>query len=234
MVCSFTTLMPSSLRKSDSIQAGPWLSLRVRANDQRTASAVTGSPLWKRAFSTRWKVHVLASGETSQRSASQGTISGGLPTYFTSASYSACCIIRIDQSYFTLGSMVGTSWRPAKTRIFLSPTRSKAGAVAAKSVVMRLRVSRPAVKDRRVFMSASDDGGRITYARDGLAPPRVRRRDRIAGDRRLDSRHRRRGQPLPGPAQHARALSTGRRGLADGSDGAGRRRPRCRGLQHGR
>ena len=86
MVCSFTTLMPSSLRKSDSIQAGPWFSLRVRANDQRTASAVTGSPLWKRAFFTRWNVQVFASGEASQRSASQGWTSGGLPTYFTSPS----------------------------------------------------------------------------------------------------------------------------------------------------
>ena len=86
MVCSFTTLMPSSLRKSDSIHAGPWLSLSVRANDQRTASAVTGSPLWKRAFLTRWNVHVFASAEVSQRSASHGWISGGLPTYLTSPS----------------------------------------------------------------------------------------------------------------------------------------------------
>ena len=86
MVCSFTTLMPSSLRKSDSIQAGPWLSLSVRAKDQRTASAVTGSPLWNFAVLARWNVHVLASGETSQRSASHGWISGGLPTYFTSPS----------------------------------------------------------------------------------------------------------------------------------------------------
>src|SRR5512134_469977 len=70
IVCSLTTLMPSSLRKSESIQAGPWLSLSVRANDQRTASAVTGSPLWKRALFARWNVQVRASGETSQRSAS--------------------------------------------------------------------------------------------------------------------------------------------------------------------
>src|SRR5919109_1019590 len=101
--------MPSSLRKSESIQAGPWLSLSVRANDHRTASAVTGSPVWNLACFARWKVQVLASGDTSQRSASHGTISGGLPTYFTSASYNACCIIRIDQSYLTLGSIVGTS-----------------------------------------------------------------------------------------------------------------------------
>src|SRR5687767_3160657 len=127
--------MAYSLRMSDSIHAGPWLSFSVRANDQRTASAVTGSPLWKRAFFTRWNVHVRASGDASQRSASHGTISGGLPTYFTSPSYSACCIIRIDQSYFTLGSMVGTSWRPAKTRIFRSPTRSKASAGATSDTV---------------------------------------------------------------------------------------------------
>ena len=36
--------------------------------------------------------------------------------------------MRIDQSYLTLGSIVGTSWRPANTRIFRSPTRSKAAA----------------------------------------------------------------------------------------------------------
>jgi len=78
--------MPSSLRKSESIHAGPWFSFSVRANDHRTASAVTGSPFWKRAFFARWNVHVRASGEASQRSASHGTISGGLPTYFTSAS----------------------------------------------------------------------------------------------------------------------------------------------------
>ena len=78
--------MPSSLRTSDSIQAGPAFSLSVRTKDQRTASAVTGSPVWNRAFRTRWKVQVRASGELSQRSASQGTISGGLPTYFTSVS----------------------------------------------------------------------------------------------------------------------------------------------------
>ena len=78
--------MPSSLRKSDSIHAGPWLSLSVRTNEKRTASAVTGSPLWNRAFLTRWKVHVFASGVLSHRSASQGTIWGGLPTYFTRAS----------------------------------------------------------------------------------------------------------------------------------------------------
>jgi hypothetical protein len=86
IVWSLTTLIPSSFRKSESIQAGPWLSLSVRANDQRTASAVTGSPLVNFACLARWNVHVLASGETSQRSASQGWISGGLPTYFTSAS----------------------------------------------------------------------------------------------------------------------------------------------------
>src|SRR3989454_6938504 len=185
MVCSFTTLMPSSLRKSDSIQAGPWLSLSVRANDQRTASAVTGSPLWKRAFFTRWNVQVRASGDISQRSASHGTISGGLPTYFTSASYSACCIIRIDQSYFTLGSIVGTSWRPAKTRIFRSPTRSKADTGAAAGVVTSVSVSRPSSTVRTVFMAASGvsralhlrrDGGRITYARDDPSCP-TRRRD---------------------------------------------------------
>jgi len=50
---------------------------------------------------------------------------------FTSASYSDCCAMRIDQSYLTLGSIVGTSCRPANTRIFRSPTRSKAGAGAA-------------------------------------------------------------------------------------------------------
>jgi len=154
MVCSPTTLIPSSLRKSESIQAGPWLSLSVRAKDQRTASAVTGSPLWNRACFARWNVHVRASGETSHRSASHGTISGGLPTYFTSASYSACCIIRIDQSYLTLGSIVGTSWRPAKTRIFLSPTRSKAEAGAAAMAVARHRLS-------RIFMAASDASGAL-------------------------------------------------------------------------
>ena len=37
--------MASSLRKSDSIHAGPAFSLSVRTNDQRTASAVTGSPV---------------------------------------------------------------------------------------------------------------------------------------------------------------------------------------------
>ena len=83
---SLTTLIPSSFRKSESIHAGPWLSLSVRANEKRTASAVTGSPLWKRAFFVRWNVQVLASGELSHFSASHGTISGGLPTYFTSAS----------------------------------------------------------------------------------------------------------------------------------------------------
>src|SRR3972149_3280183 len=39
--------------------------------------------------------------------------------------------MRIDQSYLTLGSIVGTSCRPANTRIFLSPTRSKPAAGAA-------------------------------------------------------------------------------------------------------
>ncbi len=58
----------------------------MRANEKRTASAVTGSPLWNFAFFARWNVQVLASGELSHFSASQGTISGGLPTYFTSAS----------------------------------------------------------------------------------------------------------------------------------------------------
>ena len=156
--------MPSSFRKSDSVHAGPWLSLSVRANDQRTASAVTGSPLWKRAFFTRWNVHVLASGETSHRSASHGTISGGLPTYFTSASYSACCIMRIDQSYFTLGSIVGTSWRPANTRIFRSPARSKAGTGATAGVASSVSVSRPSSRIRTVFMAASEVEARHSYA----------------------------------------------------------------------
>src|ERR1041384_178135 len=120
------TLMPSSFRKSESIHAGPWLSLSVRVKENRTASAVTGSPLWNLAFLTRWNVNVFASGDDSHFSASHGAISGGLPTYLASASYSDCCIIRIDQSYFTLGSIVGTSCRPANTRIFLSPTRSNA------------------------------------------------------------------------------------------------------------
>ena len=39
--------------------------------------------------------------------------------------------MRIDQSYLMLGSIVGTSWRPAKTRIFWSPTRSNAEAETA-------------------------------------------------------------------------------------------------------
>jgi hypothetical protein len=107
--------------------------------------------LWNRALLTRWNVHVFASGDDSQRSASHGTISGGLPTYLTRASYSACCIIRIDQSYLTLGSIVGTSWRPAKTRIFLSPTRSNApvGTVGVAS-----RMSRHG-RSRTSFMAAS-------------------------------------------------------------------------------
>ncbi len=77
-------------------------------------------------------------------------------------------------------------------------------------------------------------GGRITYAPHGLPPSRLRRRDRIARHRRLDSRHRRWRQSLSRPAQHAAALPPGHRRLAHGSDGSGRRR-RCRGrLQHGR
>src|SRR5215467_13694036 len=148
IVESLTTLMPSSLRKSESIHAGPWLSLSVRANENRTASAVTGSPLWNLAFFTRWNVQVFASGELSHFSASHGTTSGGLPTYFTSASYSDCCAMRIDQSYFTLGSIVGTSWRPANTRIFRSPARSKAGTGAA-----AIRTARAAVTKTRMIHS---------------------------------------------------------------------------------
>ena len=58
----------------------------MRANDQRTASAVTGSPLWNRAFLARWNVQVRPSADVSHFSASHGTISADGPTYFTSAS----------------------------------------------------------------------------------------------------------------------------------------------------
>src|ERR687887_141291 len=86
IVVASTTVMPSSFRKSDSIHDGPWLSLSVRANDHRTASAVTGSPLWNFAFFTRWNVHVLPSADVSHFSASHGTISADGPTYLTRAS----------------------------------------------------------------------------------------------------------------------------------------------------
>src|SRR5262245_5114459 len=126
-----------------------------------------------------------------------------------------------------LGSIVGTSWRPAKTRIFLSPTRSNAAVGAWSARTASTARPRPAIRIRAIFMAASTFGtsrarlrGRITYAPYGLAPPRLRRRDRIARHRRLDPRHRWRGQPVPRPPEHATALSRGHHRLAHGSDGS--------------
>src|SRR5689334_13922775 len=198
MVDSLTTLMPSSLRKSDSIHAGPWLSLSVRTNDHRTASAVTGSPEWKRAFLTSRNAHVLPSAEVSHFSASHGTISPPGPTYFTSPSYSACCIMRIDQSYLMLGSIVGTSCRPAKTRIFLSPTRSNAD--AADAAISTTRIESAEMKRRDAIMASPPRCAEDTMAprHDDIArTPRQRGRDRGARDGRVDPRHRRRRQSLP-------------------------------------
>src|SRR5262249_32145398 len=118
--------------------------------------------------------------------------------------------MRIDQSYLMLGSIVGTSWRPAKARIFRSPARSNAcaGATAistARTAVTMTRMIDSGLSARlgrrgpspatacsahHLYRHLHRDGGRITYASDG-PPSRLRGRDRVAGDRRLDPRHRR-------------------------------------------
>src|SRR5437870_8235536 len=158
--------------------------------------------------------------------------------------------MRIDQSYLTLGSIVGTSWRPANTRIFRSPTRSKAatGDVAtstARTAVTSTRMAisllgapRPTGPQPRDGLQRAPhdlhrDGGRITYAGDGPSS-RLRGRDRVAGDRRLDPRHRRRWQSLSGAPQHAQALSGGRGGVTARSDGPRGRRAGGGRLEHAR
>src|SRR3989442_9380885 len=63
--------------------------------------------------------------------------------------------MRIDQSYFTLGSSVGTSCRPAKTRIFRSPARSKAATgratTSAASATVTSKLTRPRPVDMAVL-----------------------------------------------------------------------------------
>src|SRR3990167_6746745 len=116
--------------------------------------------------------------------------------------------MRIDQSYLTLGSIVGTSCRPANTRIFLSPTRSKPAAGAAATSAAST-VTRTPPPHRVIPMAVLQPGGSAgaperrqdTIRADGPAPPRFRRGDRVARDRRLDPRHGRRREPLPHPPQ---------------------------------
>src|ERR1051326_1106801 len=85
--------------------------------------------------------------------------------------------MRIDQSYLTLGSMVGTSWRPAKTRIFRSPTRSNAPADPAATAIPRANRTRA----RNVLMVA------FPFLRDqlgdGVGHEAAGEQDRAARDR---------------------------------------------------
>src|SRR3972149_1773318 len=100
--------------------------------------------------------------------------------------------MRIDQSYLTLGSIVGTSCRPANTRIFLSPARSNAtaGAVATSTASV---VTRSLPPSRVIFMADLQPGGSAgaperrqdNIRADGPAPSRLRRGDRIPRARRV-------------------------------------------------
>lgn len=67
-VCSSGVSMVSS---ADQMKAAP-PSLTEASSDALTAAAFMGSPSWKVTPLRRWKVHVLASAEDSQRSARAG------------------------------------------------------------------------------------------------------------------------------------------------------------------
>src|SRR6267378_687694 len=60
----------------------------------------------------------------------------------------------MDQSYLTLGSIVGTSCRPAKTRILRSPLLSKAGTGATRAAVSVATTATTSLRDTRTAPSS--------------------------------------------------------------------------------